>query len=95
LAGAQLSIGIVNVFIENMVAGRGWIAVVAVMLGQSNLLGVFLASLLFGFADSLGFRLQGLGLSSQLTGMLPYVITMLAFVFLRLRHKRQRSALAL
>jgi general nucleoside transport system permease protein len=95
LAGAQLSVGIVNVFVQDMSAGRGWIAVVAVMLGQSHPLGVLIASVLFGFADSLGFRLQGLGLPSQFTGMLPYVITLLAFLIIRARQKRQRSALTL
>ncbi len=95
LAGAQLSVGIVNVFVEDMVAGRGWIAVVAVMLGQSNPLGVFSASTFFGLADSLGFRLQGLGLASQITGMLPYVITLAAFMLIRARKARQRSALEL
>ncbi len=94
LAGASLSVGIVNVFVVDMVAGRGWIAVVAVMLGQSNPLGVFVASTFFGLADLLSFRLQGLGLASQITGMLPYVVTLLAFVVIRARQKRQRSALA-
>ncbi len=95
LAGAQLSIGIVTLFVQDMAAGRGWIAVVAVMLGQSNPLWVFVASIFFGFANSLGYRLQGLGLPSQFTGMLPYVVTLLAFLLIRTRQKRRRSALAL
>lgn len=94
LAGAQLSLGNVTLFVENMSAGRGWIAVVAVMLGQSNPVGVFVASMLFGFADSLGFRLQGLGLPSQFTAMVPYLVTMLVFVLIRARQRRHRSALA-
>ncbi len=95
LAGAQLSIGIVTLFVQDMSAGRGWIAVVAVMLGQSHPLGVLIASIFFGFANSLGFRLQGLGMPSQFTGMLPYVVTLLAFLLIRARQKRQRSALAM
>jgi ABC-type uncharacterized transport system permease subunit len=95
LAGAQLSIGIVTLFVQDMAAGRGWISVVAVMLGQSNPLGVFTASIFFGFANSLGFRLQGLGMPSQFTGMLPYVVTLLAFLLIRARQKRKRSALAI
>ena len=95
LAGAQLSIGIVTLFVQDMSAGRGWIAVVAVMLGQSHPVGVLIASILFGFANSLGFRLQGLGMPSQFTGMLPYVVTLLAFLLIRARQKRQRSALAI
>jgi general nucleoside transport system permease protein len=95
LAGAQLSIGIVTLFVQDMAAGRGWIAVVAVMLGQSNPLGVFTASIFFGFANSLGYRLQGLGMPSQFTGMMPYVVTLLAFLLIRARQKRKRSALAM
>lgn len=87
LAGAQLSLGNVTLFVDNMSAGRGWIAVVAVMLGQANPLGVAATSLLFGFTDSLGFRLQGLSLPSQLTEAVPYLAT-LAGLFLVAVRKR-------
>jgi general nucleoside transport system permease protein len=93
LAGAQLSLGQVTLFVENMSAGRGWIAVVAVMFGQAHPLGVFAASLLFGFADSAGFRLQGLGLPSQFAGMIPYVVTLFA-LFVIESHRRSRLAAA-
>lgn len=94
LAGSQLAIGIVNVFVENMVGGRGFIALVGVMLGQANPLGVFIACMFFGLVDSIGIRLQGLGMASQITSMLPYVITLLAFGLVRLRQKKQRSLLS-
>jgi simple sugar transport system permease protein len=88
LAGAQLSLGQVTLFVENMSAGRGWIAVVAVMLGQAHPLGVFLASVLFGFADSIGFRLQAYGLPTQFTGMVPYLVTLAALFVIALRRKK-------
>lgn len=78
IAGAQLSLGNVTLFVENMSAGRGWIAVVAVMLGNAHPVGVFIASLLFGFSDALGFRLQGSMLPYQFSAMIPYVVTLLA-----------------
>lgn len=87
LAGAQLSLGQVTLFVENMSAGRGWIAVVAVMLGQANPIGVFLTSMLFGFADSIGFRLQAYGLPTQFTGMIPYLVTLAALFLIALRRK--------
>ncbi|HEY8284192.1 MAG TPA: ABC transporter permease [Chloroflexota bacterium] len=87
LAGAQLSLGEVTLFVENMSAGRGWIAVVAVMLGQAHPLGVFAASILFGFADSIGIRLQGVGVPSQFTSMLPYVITLAALFIVQARRR--------
>jgi simple sugar transport system permease protein len=88
LAGAQLSLGQVTLFVENMSAGRGWIAVVAVMLGQAHPIYVFLASVLFGFADSIGFRLQGLGLPAQFTSMVPYVVTLIALFVTQARRRK-------
>ncbi len=76
LAGAQLSLGNVSLFVEGMSAGRGWIAVVAVLLGRAHPAGVAAACLVFGFTDSLGFRLQGRDIPSQFTAMLPYVVTL-------------------
>ncbi len=88
LAGAQLSLGNVTLFVENMSAGRGWIAVVAVMFGRAHPLGVFAACLLFGLTESLGFRLQGLQLPSQLTESLPYVVTLASLFVFRSRTSR-------
>ena len=50
LAGAQLSLGTVNIFAEDMSAGRGWIAVVVVMLSRDNPLYAAGACVLFTFA---------------------------------------------
>jgi ABC-type uncharacterized transport system permease subunit len=92
LAGAQLSLGAVSLFSEDMSAGRGWIAVVAVMLGRSHPLYAALACVLFGFADALGLRLQGQGLPSQLTDTAPYVVTLAALVMSRRRRMRWSGA---
>ena len=53
LAGAQLSIANVNLFVENMSAGRGWIAIVAVLLTRGRPWPLFFITLLFGVVDSL------------------------------------------
>lgn len=89
LAGAQLALGNVVQFSEGMSAGRGWIAVVAVMLARAHPVGVLGACLLFGYADALGFRLQGNGLPSQITEAAPYVVTLIALILAR---KRFRSS---
>jgi simple sugar transport system permease protein len=94
LAGAQLSLGNVTLFVENMSAGRGWIAVVAVMFGQAHPLGVFAASLLFGLADSVGFRLQGLQMPSQFTSMVPYVVTLVSLFIIEAQRRRRRRVAA-
>ncbi len=83
LAGAQLSLGQVTMFSEGMTAGRGFIALVAMMLGQSNPLGIFAASLLFGFMDAVSIRLQGLSIPTHFTLMLPYVMTIIAMFFFK------------
>ena len=91
LAGAQLSLGAVSVFAEDMSAGRGWIAVVAVMLGRANPLYAAAACVLFGLADALSIRLQGEGLPNQLTDISPYVVTLAALVISH--RKRARAVL--
>ncbi|SFT06919.1 ABC transporter permease [Paenibacillus sp. BC26] len=83
LAGAQLSLGQVTMFTENMTAGRGFIALVATMLGQSNPIGVGASSLLFGFMDAISIRLQGLALPTHFTMMLPYVVTLVMMFFFK------------
>ena len=88
LAGAQLALGNVVQFAENMTAGRGWIAVVAVLLGRAHPFGVLAACLLFGFAEGLGFRLQGNGFAVQVTDALPWVATLFALVIARRRFIR-------
>ncbi|MFD3574245.1 ABC transporter permease [Streptomyces sp. NPDC058644] len=91
LAGAQLALGNVTLFSENMTAGRGWIAVVAVMLGRALPLGVLLAGLLFGIAEAVGFRLQGLGMPQQATDAAPYVVTLAALFLSTARRRRRKS----
>ncbi|MGI6851477.1 ABC transporter permease [Mesorhizobium sp. 1B3] len=80
LAGAQLSIANVNLFVENMSAGRGWIAVVAVLLTRGRPLPLFVIAMIFGVVDSLSFRVQGLGLPQQFTDMMPYLATLVVLV---------------
>jgi ABC-type uncharacterized transport system permease subunit len=88
LAGAQLALGNVVLFSDNMTAGRGWVAVVAVMLGQAAPVGTLAAALLFAITDAVGIRLQGQGLPSQFTNAAPYVITLAALIVVSLRARR-------
>ncbi len=88
MAGAQLSLGNVVQFAENMSSGRGWVAVVAVMLGRAHPAGVVGACALFALAEALGFRFQGNGLPVQITDALPFVVTLLALVVARKRFAR-------
>ncbi len=94
LAGAQLALGNVVQFSEGMSAGRGWIAVVAVMLARAHPFGVLGACLLFGYADALGFRLQGNGLPAQITDAAPYVVTLLALILARKQFRGRHGLLS-
>jgi ABC-type uncharacterized transport system permease subunit len=78
LAGAQLSLGVLGMFTDNMTAGRGIIAFAAVVFGRHNPLQVFLVALFFGFAGALSDRLQGFGIPSELLNTLPYLMTVIA-----------------
>ncbi len=79
LAGAYLSIVQNNVFIANMVAGRGFMAMAANIFGGWNPLGSFLASLVFAFAQAVRINLS-LDIPDHFLQMLPYVLTLLVLV---------------
>lgn len=79
LGGAYLSLSQMNLFVENMTNGRGYIAVVIDAFGHYNPLGAMAGSLFFGFFDSLQTVFQS-KLPSQLVMMAPYLFTMLVIV---------------
>jgi simple sugar transport system permease protein len=77
--GAYLSLGFVNSFGENMTAGRGFIALAALIFGNWRPFGAAAACLLFGFSSALAQRLPEYSQSaSVLFQALPYVLTLIA-----------------
>ena len=79
LGGAYLSIGFVNSFNQNMTAGRGFIALAAVIFGSWRPFGAAAAALLFGFSSALAQRLPAYSESAAvLFQALPYVLTLIA-----------------
>jgi simple sugar transport system permease protein len=79
LGGAYLSIGFVGSFGENMTAGRGFIALAAVIFGNWRPFGAYAAAVLFGASTALSFRLAVYSDSaSVLFQALPYVLTLIA-----------------
>ena len=79
LGGAYLSIGFVNSFNQNMTAGRGFIALAALIFGAWRPFGAFAAALLFGFSSALAQRLPTYSDSGALLFQaLPYVLTLIA-----------------
>lgn len=79
LGGAYLSIVQNNLFVNNMVAGRGFMALAANIFGGWNPLGSFLASLVFAFAQAIRINLS-LEIPDQFLQMLPYVLTLLVLI---------------
>ncbi len=84
LGGASLSIFLASGFSRNMTAGRGFMALAALIFGRWKPIPAALACLLFGFTEALQIRLQGVPLwggrplPGQFIQILPYCITMLA-----------------
>lgn len=78
--GAYLSVVHSNLFVNNMVAGRGFIAIAANILGGWNPMGSLLASLLFAFTQALRFQFSAVHIPDQISQMIPYVITLLVLI---------------
>ncbi len=77
--GAYLSLGFVSSFDDNMTAGRGFIALAALIFGNWRPFGAAIACLLFGFSSALSDALQEYSTSaSNLFEALPYVLTLIA-----------------
>jgi ABC-type uncharacterized transport system permease subunit len=94
IAGASLSIGLLNVFQQNMTSGLGFIAVALVYFGGWRPLGVLGGALLFSMVNSLQLWMQVLGIPipSDIAVMLPYILTI---VVLTLSMSRVRAPSAL
>lgn len=93
-AGAFVSMGQLSFFSEGMVAGRGFMALAAVVFGNYTPVGVMIASLVFGAGEALQYRLQALntGIPYQFLVMLPYVITVVAICLLVRKSNKPASS---
>ena len=85
LGGATLTIGTGVAFGEEMSAGKGYIALAAMILGRYHPVGALLAALTFAFADSLQLRLGtmsaaegGVSIPGDFLLMLPYIVALFA-----------------
>jgi simple sugar transport system permease protein len=94
IAGASLSIALINLFQENMTNGMGFIAVALVYFGGWNPIGVLAGALLFSFVNALQLWIQvkGINIPSDFAVMMPYVLTIVALTF-AVRRARNPAAL--
>ena len=87
LSGAALALPLES-FVGNMTNGRGWIALVAVILGKNSPIGVLGAALLFGFSSTLANLLQiNTAIPPKLLMTIPFLITLLALIVYSAREK--------
>ncbi|HFC04901.1 MAG TPA: ABC transporter permease [Rhizobiales bacterium] len=84
LAGAYLSLAYTPQWVENMTAGRGWIALALVVFASWLPVRIMIGAYLFGTIWIMGLVVQamGLGIPSQLLSSLPYLVTIIALVII-------------
>jgi simple sugar transport system permease protein len=88
IAGAQLSLGQVGLFNEQMVSGRGYIALAAFYFGRSRPWPTAAACLIFAFFDALQVRLQINNIPADLVQTLPYVVVVAVLAVSGIRDSR-------
>jgi general nucleoside transport system permease protein len=83
LGGSFLSLASAGLYAPGIIAGRGWIALAIVILGNWKPVNIFFATLLFGLIDTFQLQVQGIGvnLPYQILVALPYVLTIVVLVY--------------
>ncbi|HEY3315640.1 MAG TPA: ABC transporter permease [Bacillota bacterium] len=94
VAGAYLSLAYAPSWLENMTAGRGWIAIALVIFAMWDPLRAMAGAYIFGGVDALTFRLQALGvvIPSFFLKMLPYLFTIIVLVIATRETVSRKSA---
>jgi simple sugar transport system permease protein len=86
IGGAYFSLGMIGTFEDNMTRGQGFVALAAMIFGNWNPIGAFLAALLFGFADALQVKMQIIQpllpfinqpIPPEFLQMAPYILTII------------------
>ncbi len=83
LGGSFLTLASAGLYSPGMVAGRGWIALAIVILGNWKPVNILWAALFFGFLDTFQLQVQGIGVDFpyQILLSLPYVLTIVVLVY--------------
>lgn len=94
MGGAYLSLAYAPSWLENMTAGRGWIAVALVIFALWHPLRALAGAYIFGGLDILGYRVQTLGITASpfLMKMIPYLFTIGVLIFISARKGTQHTA---
>jgi general nucleoside transport system permease protein len=92
LAGAYFSMGMTSMFVKDMTAGTGFLALAVVMFGNRKPIGVLVGSLIFGLANAISIIVEtvpGSTVPSHFVKMIPYVVTVIALVIYAIGKKRK------
>lgn len=91
LAGAYLSVDQSNLFVKEMVAGRGFMALAATIFGGWNPAGSFFASLLFAFAQAIRINIE-MALPQRILQMVPYLLTLVVLIIFGRKSQGPKAA---
>ena len=93
LGGAFLSVGLIGSFTPNMTAGRGFVAIAAVILGSWTVRGTVIGALIFGGADALRLALPAVGvdITPQLLIAAPYLLALLTMLVFAQGRRQPRA----
>ena len=92
LGGAFMSMGYMNGFSQNMVAGRGFIALAAASMGQLHPVWTMVASLIFGLSDAISNVLAALAIPDEFVKVIPYITTVIGLVIFSIMENRKKIA---
>jgi general nucleoside transport system permease protein len=87
LGGSYLSISLNNLFVKDMVAGRGFMGLAANIFGGWHPIGAIISSFIFSLAQALRFNLTVLNIPNQFIEMIPYAVTLLVLIMARRKSK--------
>lgn len=93
IGGSFLTLASAGVFVPEISAGRGWLAIVIVIAGNWNPYRILTAALVFAFLDAFQLQMQGLGikLPYQIFLALPYITAILALVLSRAKTRAPQA----
>lgn len=91
LAGAYLSMGMTSMFVRDMTAGTGFLALAVVIFGNRHPFGILAGSKVFALANAITMIIETTGntVPSQFIKMVPYVVTIVALVVYAIRKHRR------
>lgn len=91
LGGAFMSMSYAMGWSQDMVAGRGFIALAAQAMGSGEPLGSMVSAIIFGFAQAFGIKLSAIGVDSNLASPIPYLITIIGLVIFAIGKRRKEA----